>query len=223
MKTMASKSAIFLSILSAILYTSSVLAEAPIPPIDWSHTTVLNDSSTGEPRMQLGFYPPDPVQPSALNLSDPTTIISTYSSTNPSSHLVIAMDNEFVPLSASVSGIPDDNGHFEFGFVNGLSGASVYTVILDLTTSSNGIPDSASWVAFNPQPEPPALSTNASAIEFYFDFTSMSDATLSMQVLDPDGAALAFSNVPIPGAVWLFATGIFTLLGLGRSKRKTNT
>jgi hypothetical protein len=181
--------------------------------VDWSHTLLFNDLLTAEPRMRVGFYPPDKIPPSTLDLSDPSTVVMTYSSTNPASHLLFATTGAdvFAPRE------PNKDGHYEFQVLN-ISGDPESIVELDITTSSGGAPIPSSWVSFNPQPEPPALLDGAAAIGFDYNLSSLSDVTLSLRVLDLQGNPQSFSAVPVPAAVWLFGTGLLAMLNF-RSRK----
>ena len=181
--------------------------------VDWSHTLLFNDLLSAEPIMRVGFYPPDPVVPSVLDLSDPSTVIMTYSSTNPASHLLFAITGAGVYAPRE----PNENGHYEFQVLN-VSGSPESIVELDITTSSGGAPIPGSWVSFNPQPEPPALLDGAAAIGFEYNLSSLSDITLSLRVRDLQGNPQSFSAVPIPAAVWLFGTGLLAMLNF-RSRK----
>ncbi len=184
--------------------------------VDWSHSFLLNDLATGEAKIRVAFYPPDPITPSDLNLSDPSDVALTYSSSNPASHILFAISGGGQQLFVNAPGAPVKN-LFEFDILD-VAGALQYSIKLDILTSSNGLPVPGSWVAFNPQPEPPALPVGSAAIGFDFNFSSLSAATMRMQVFDPTGAALSFSAVPLPATAWLFASGLLGILGMARRK-----
>jgi len=200
------------------LFYSALSHSVPlaVSTVDWSHSFLLNDQATGEAKIRVAFYPPDPILPSSLDLSDPSNIAVSYPGGNTAAHILFAISGGGQQLFVNAPGEPVKN-LFEFDILDA-AGALQYTIGLDIMTSSNGLPVPGSWVAFNPQPEPPALGTGSAAIDFDFNFGDMSDATLRMQVFDPKGSALSFSAVPLPAAAWLFATGLLGILAIARRK-----
>jgi hypothetical protein len=92
-------------------------------------------------------------------------------------------------------------------------------VFLDFLTTSGGVMDGASAVAFNPQPEPPHGFGGGSDFGMNFTFTSFSDVSVSLRILDTQGNQLTFILVPEP-AMGLALMGLaLTLVATRRSRR----
>ncbi len=202
------KKIVFSCVLISFLVLRSVSAAIiPDVDVDWSHTFLLKDLTTNEPLIRLGFYPPDPVIPSILDLSNPAQPMLSYPASDPEAHIDFAVSHPSMPLAISASGVPD-NGHYEFQVLDVVNNnALMYSIMLDMTTSSGGVPNPGSWTMFNPQPEPPRLLGDPVSIGFNFQFTTLSDAYLTMQVLDAQGQPVSFSAVPDPALLCLLTAG----------------
>ncbi len=86
----------------------------------------------------------------------------------------------------------------------------------------NGFDTPLIRLGFNPQPEPPAIGDFPGAIGFDMTFTSMSDVTLKLQVIDAQtGTPIGFSAIPLPASVCLFVSGLTGLAGISRVWQKT--
>ncbi|WP_193141095.1 MULTISPECIES: VPLPA-CTERM sorting domain-containing protein [unclassified Meridianimarinicoccus] len=101
------------------------------------------------------------------------------------------------------------------------TGTETLTLRLMLQSSSGGI--GANPLFFNPQPEPPPGAGLFGTLGMDFQFTSLSDATVSLQVLDSTGRALGLTRVaapvPLPAPLALLGAGIGALMVLRRRRR----
>jgi hypothetical protein len=161
---------------------------------------------------------PEPPMLPDLSLLDPSRpVLSVASNENPNFRILFGIGDD-VPLGIDATGTPDAQGHYEF-FVRHATGGLAFTVLFDIGTSSGGVPNPDSWTWLNPQPEPPLPSEGIAGICFDFQFTSTSEATLTMEVRDPLDNRLAFSQVPEPSALVLWSLfGAFAITA-GRWRR----
>jgi hypothetical protein len=216
------------------LSISSVQATVlPASSVDWGNTFALQTSGGPvNPLVLVGFNPqPEPPigHGSVLDFgntsgtsSEPTVTANGTFDSDQLFQILFAMDGPGISFS-NTAGIPDNSGHFEFSALDA-AGAMLFNIMFDVTTSSNGVPN-GDWVGFNPQPEPPIyLPGQGAAIGFNTGFTSFSAVTLKLQIQDAQGNALNFSEapavVPVPAAVWLFATALMGLVGYSKSKSR---
>lgn len=203
--------------------------------VDWSGSFTLQGSGSGvvNPIVMVGFNPqPEPpgvfdtelvsldlANPMMPTISVPTLGIQRFGILFST---FIVDDNTIpVPLQINASGVPDINGHFGFN-VMGLAGESFFDVFFDITMDSGGVFDPASWVGFNPQPEPPGFPPGFASIGFDFRFTSLSAvaANLSMGIVDDNGTALVFNVVPEPSSILLLGSGLIGLAGVLMKRRR---
>jgi hypothetical protein len=202
--------------------------------VDWSGSFTLQGSGGFvNPIVMVGFNPQpelpgvfdtelvslDLANPRMPTISVPTLgiqrfgiLISTF----------IIDDNGIpVPLQINASGVPDINGHIELN-VMGLGGESFFDLFYDITFDSIGVFDPASWVGFNPQPEPPGFPLGSASIGFDFRFTSLSatEVNLSMGIVDVNGNTMSFVGVPEPSSILLLGSGLIGLAGVLMKRRR---
>jgi hypothetical protein len=100
------------------------------------------------------------------------------------------------------------------------TGLQTLTIILGFATSSGGLLDGLSATFFNPQPEPPpsALGTYET-LGLAFNFTSLSDAIVTLRIEDAAGHQLDITSVPAPPGLVLLGLALAGLW-LGRRWRR---
>jgi hypothetical protein len=173
------------------------------------------------PGVLVGFNPqPDPpgvngdgdlvpaVMPTFLNLRDPLrpTLENAGLGDAWSLHFWI---QDFGDGSVAPPPAPNSDGVVAFRHV---LGDHVFDITFDV---GPGQVDPASWVAFNPQPDPPGKGFGVS-----FNFTGPADPFFAFSI-DEDGHALSFSVTPEP-ATWAVMLAGFGLAGAalrGRRRR----
>lgn len=204
--------------LSCLMGSTARAGVQPQPFQDWSQAFLLQASAPStDTRVRFGFnpfassglgrgeYPPDPIMPSTA----PTIVIDVPSGTDPLTgfEILFAMDEA---LTINAPGEPDRAGVFVFQLLLA-SGGVAFDVTLDITTSGGGLPMPGSWTFFNPSLQPPGFVDGAGAAGFAFQFSSFSQATVVMQITDPQGNLLSFIDAPEPETLVLSVLG---LLGL---------
>jgi hypothetical protein len=202
----------------AIVFAGAGAASAD--PVNWDQSFLLQSSGGIEnPIIRVGLnpQPEPPALAAALDLThppDPGLTLRGFS--NPQQfQLFLAVGLPAVQLTMAPVSIPRTNfaslGMEVFGTsATGGPGARMFDVFFDFSTSSGGIADGLSAVRFNPQPEPPAMQ-GAAVFGMNFSFTSLSDATVTLRVLDAGGTQLSFSSVPEPATPALLVGGLVVL------------
>lgn len=195
-------------------------------PVDWSRDFVLAGSGgLDSPLVEVAFNPqPEPPAGGLLTFGPPPmpsyppdpVIVHTgdFQPGTPFRLLFgIANGMELAIPDASVAAGPGADGLLSFDVLAPSGNQAltrgarkVFEVQLALATTSGGSP--LDWQAFNPQPEPPALGPGAAAFGADFSFSSFSDVSLAVRVLDAEGAPLTLTSVSEPGSLALLGMGL---------------
>ncbi len=202
--------------------------------VDWGNSYRFAGSGGLEnPLLRVAFNPqPEPPAGGALSFGmppdpayppDPVITHSGDFESGQPFRLLFGISNGmdlFLPTSTIVGG-PDGVSLFLFDVMDA-AGLKVFDVQLELSSSSGGSP--IEWVAFNPQPEPPALGEGGALFGADFSFSSFSDVSLAIRVHDAVGGIITLTAIPEPGALLLTASGLLLLArrySLKRPKYKT--
>lgn len=216
--------------LSRVTMLTGLVAAASVPAHAAPYNYVFPDgtggfalTSTGgpvNPGILVGFNPqPDPPAfgKTTITLADPASpvlvspgpchdgvCVSTY-------NLVMAFEGIGSP--AFHIGAPNSDGFTTFDFTTGPAGI---THAFEVTLHVTGPTSIASWVAFNPQPDPPA-----DWFAFQVGFASGGDPDLGFSVTE-DGSPLQFqlASTPLPPALPLLATSVGAMGVLGWRRRR---
>lgn len=196
-------------------------AQATPISVDWARSLLFSIGGGLEnPLLRVAFNP-QPEPPAAGQLSFDQPLMTGYppdpiithsgAETGDMFRLLFGIGNTS-PLSLPASVFSDEPaGHaFAFDVLFDAIGvpATAFHVVLELMSASGGAP--GSWVAFNPQPEPPALGAGAQSFGADFTFSSFSDVSLRVQIFDAAGNPLQLHLVPEPSTLLLFAlAGLF--------------
>ncbi|QDT01583.1 autotransporter outer membrane beta-barrel domain-containing protein [Adhaeretor mobilis] len=156
---------------------------------DWSTAFRFRTSGGFENPGVIAAFNPQPEPPAyfippEIDLSEATELrmtIPDIAVSEGGAQILMALPDEF---SFEADGAP--NGEAFFFQANGPSPLNMQ---FTMTTGSGGFAAPGTWVAFNPQPEPPA---GFHGIGFEFQFTSNSPATLVIEILDDGVEPLAF-------------------------------
>jgi len=194
----------------------ALAAPAAAVPVDWSNTFRFSAPGVENPLLQVGFNPqPEPPAGGMLSFGTPPNpayppdpiITHSGATTGTPFRLLFGMN------AASDLIIVDANFENPGLFVIVLADAAaisdaprLFEVQLELGTSGGGVP--IDWVAFNPQPEPPAIGVEPVSFAADFTFDAFSDATLAIRLHDASGMPLALTQVPEPATLALLAAGL---------------
>lgn len=180
------------SLLVATIALGLLPCFASAQTVDWS--TAFRFRTTGgfeNPATLVAFNPqPEPpayLIPPEIDLGEPTQLritIPDIAVSGGGAQIIFAVPEEFTILA---EGEPSGDS-FAFQTL----GQGVQDVQFNMFTDSGGTPAPGSWVAFNPQPEPPA---GWIGMGFNFQFTSNSPATLLIQILDDGVESLSFELI----------------------------
>lgn len=190
----------------AALLTQSAAADVVLITVEWGKCFALQELNLHNPKILAYINPqPEPPAPAVLNLAAPANpVISQDTGGNANFRILFALGGSEPLIFPYME--PPANGHLEFVAHNDWE-QPVFTVVMDIYTSTGGVPVATSWTRINPQPEPP-LPAGAAYTGFDFTFTSQSTAYLSFQVLDSGGQPLGFSQVPAPASILLVGSGL---------------
>jgi hypothetical protein len=180
----------------------------------------------------VGFNPqPDPpgTPPTLLSLDRTTNPLFGYLSNQPGSELILSFTGSLFPPGpckvVTTGGIPPgpcvppptDGADTSFSFMT----TDGRTVVVSLTIGGPGGVDPGSWVAFNPQPDPPG---DVFGIGFEFN----GNINLPTGALDPDlglsitvdGNPVTFAAAPEPASLSILGAGLCAL-AVWRRRRRT--
>ena len=208
------------AVLLLVCSTNSLQADV------WDHTfrmkmTNANGSGLENPLVRVGFnpQPEPPAHRSKLKLKSPTIMEMLVDDISVADGNMRIMFGIAAPFRITAEGEEKD-GAYQFR-IDGIDSRDSFTVQLDMLTKGGGIPNSGSWKAFNPQPEPPALGLDATGIGFDFSFDSeVTSASLDLQILHTSsGTPQSFNFAPVPEPGSMALLGLVSTLGLLRRRR----
>jgi hypothetical protein len=216
------------SLVGVFLLFSAISTTSALPidvvKVDWANSYLLAGSGGLEnPLLRVAFNPqPEPpaagvlsygVPPNPAFPPDPIITNSGDFAEGSMFRLLFGISNELGLLIPEAGIVAGPRGSLlDFNVFND-SGAVEFVVQLELTSSSGGT--SLDWVAFNPQPEPPALGIGAASFGADFSFDSFSDVSLAIRVMDSQGTPITLTQVPVPAPILLLSLGL-ALLGWSR-------
>jgi len=193
----------------------------PTPFIDWSKAFEFQGSSPfgDDPRVIFGFNPqPEPPIPylQRLNIGDPFApelINSGPFGPGQAFDLYMAILLPAIRLNLIPNAAEPPEPVKTLGFAAfDDSGKKFFDVFFDFSSSSGGMMDGASAVMFNPQPEPPEPYGPGSDMGMSFTFTSFSDVSVALRVVDANGDRVEFRQVPEPITLTSLGIGIAGLV-----------
>ena len=218
-----------ITVMAMIVATDTAQATLLDQDVDWDNSFLFAGTGGIEnPLVRVGFNPqPEPPAGGMLTFGtppdseyppDPVITHSGDFNAGAPFRLLFGISNDLglTILEGSIVDGPGDSSLLEFDVLNNL-GALVFDVQLEFTTTSGGSP--IDWVAFNPQPEPPAIGANGTAFGADFTFSSFSDASLAIRIHDAAGDIITLQQVPEPGTLLLLSVGI-GLMGMFRKKAR---
>lgn len=223
--------AAFVAVTLAVSTVVSSQASAAIlpatPSVDWSSAAPLQINSRLENPLVLFGFNPQPEPPPLgyigplLSITNGAARMTWTGASNPQDFVVFfGVSSTGGPIIVRPATPVSDFSSLFFGIDTGLQ---TLNLVLDFSTSSGGIGSGISAVAFNPQPEPPASVFGAyETFGLLFNFTSLSDAHVTMRVQDANDQDLAISGVPLPAGGALLAVAVAGLGWLGARDRQAH-
>lgn len=199
-------------------------------PVSWDKSFVLQPTGGGfeNPLIRVGFnpQPEPPAYTPVLDLSVPSEIkITLQGQSTMDFRLFLATlfpPDPIMPMTIDPSG-QLQGSQYAFTLENGQQ----YTVEVEFASSVGYPPDPIKWRGFNPQPEPPALSTDTFGFDFSFGelpggFAASAlipdEVSVTIRIRAPDDSLLTFSEeaagvpaLPAPAIAVL----AFLLVGAG--------
>jgi hypothetical protein len=198
-------------------------ASPPIVTATWNEVFAIQANGGGiHPALLVGMS----LQPEGAVVTQPdaTTIVQTYSGLSPNEDIQINLAG-FGGLFYPPDEIHPTGNRIEIDFV--ISG-TMFTLAIDISSTSGGLVDPATLVGFNPQPEPPAGSLYmfnpqpeppaGDPLAIFAPLTGgvgapgSTQISLSVEILDENDTALPISRVALVG---LPALGGFAQVVLG--------
>ena len=184
-----------------------LVVPVPIPP---------DPIAPVSPLVLVGFFPPDPIIPNvqSLDLTNPLAPVISNTATAGDTFSVfwyMQPATGFVPPNPIVVNYPPDPILPTFSWADASGNVFVATLTLSGNSHSLGL-------LVDPQPEPPAGFQGFMATFNLFEEGGRPPATLLFSVTE-NGVPLSFQLVPVPGAIWLFGSGLLGLVGLRRFRK----
>ncbi len=210
---------ILIGIVAVGMTITSARAVVLPAPADWDNAFALQTSGgPSNPGVLVGFNPQPEPPGTTLNLSNPLSPTFTTADVGDQPFRVLfAMSRPGFFFEQLVA--PNAATGFAISAVDQATKLDLFHIFFSFTTSSNGVLDPLSVVGFNPQPEPPGVGFEG--IGFDLELTSLSTATMTLQIQDIQGNDLNFAVIPLPAALPLYGTGLAVMGFLGwRRKRQ---
>lgn len=201
-----------------LLMLLAARTEAVPIAVDWSNTFMFSAPGVQNPLLQVGFNPqPEPPEGGVLSFGAPPNpayppdpIITHAGATSGTPFRLLLGVGADTPLYVDTAGFVGPGVYaLTIGDLASPTGSILFEVRLALGTSGGGLP--IDWVAFNPQPEPPALGAGAVSFAADFTFDAFSDATLAIRLMDVAGMPLALTPVTEPTTLALCAASVLVI------------